>query len=69
VSALTFLSGCDLCPGLPREGQLFAVVDGRRLCAKHWHALPESHRWPRNLPSEAESYEAELRDQARRGRR
>jgi hypothetical protein len=60
VPVLEVLAGCDLCPPtVSTEGRLFAVVDGRRLCAAHWIAA--GCPWPRALASPLEVHEAEVR--------
>lgn len=56
--------GCDFCPPeTPTEGKLFAVVDGRRLCALHWVAA--GRPWPRNIAPPAEVHKAELQTRER----
>jgi hypothetical protein len=62
---LQVLAGCDACPPdpPPPKDQLFAVVDGRRFCSRHWHEA--GHPWPRRVGTVDEVHEAELRTRER----
>lgn len=65
---LQLLAGCDFCrPGTPTEGKLFALLDGRRVCAFHWNDM--GRPWPRENAGALQAHEAEAASKARMARR